>query len=496
MKKVVFLFLLSFLPLLSQAKTIAFNDICYYLDEESQKATVIQSAFSGFSIIYSGDVVIPEEIVDEGVHYPVISISSYAFSSCTNLTSIFIPESVISIGSYAFSSCTSLTSIFIHKNVTSIGDNPFSCCNSLVSITVDSENTVYDSRDNCNAIIETQTNKLIQGCNSTIIPDGVTSISAFAFVDCIDLKSVTIPNSVTSIGKRAFQNCKSLSMVIIGSGVMSIGEYAFNACVNLKEVMCLPLEVPETDASAFTDATKATLYVPEESYTSYNATEPWKNFEEIEKLPSGTVPIDGVVYILVDKVKIAQVVKVLTIAEDFTIPETVNNNAKVYTVNGIQSDAFYGRTELKSVTIPNSVTTIGEKAFMSCSNLTDVSIGTGVKDIKSIAFANCKELTNVYCYAEEVPTTAYDAFANSFIEYANLYVPETAYNDYANTLPWSGFKSISKIKDNSITTGIENGQRNSVKGQRDEWFTLDGQKLSGKPSKKGVYIYNGKKVIR
>ena len=118
-----------------------------------------------------------------------------------------------SIGDYAFSGCDSLTSITIPNSVTSIGDDAFSGRKSLTSIRVESGNTVYDSRGNCNAIIETATNTLISGCKNTIIPSSVTSIGDWAFSYCSGLTSITIPNSVTSIGGTAFRNCTSLESI-------------------------------------------------------------------------------------------------------------------------------------------------------------------------------------------------------------------------------------------------------------------------------------------
>jgi hypothetical protein len=167
----------------------------------------------------------------------VTEIGDYAISLCSSLTSITIPESVTKIGDGAFSDCSSLTSISIPPSVRWIGESTFSNCSSLTSITVSKDNKVYDSREDCNAIIHTKSNTLIQGCEKTIIPPSVTKIWKYAFSDCSNLTSITIPESVTTIGDGAFKDCKNLTEVRIPKGC-NVDEWAFKNCPKVRIIRC------------------------------------------------------------------------------------------------------------------------------------------------------------------------------------------------------------------------------------------------------------------
>lgn len=222
------------------------------------------------------DLVIPEGIT---------SIGTDAFAGCYGLTSVTIPNSVTSIGDVAFQQCNNLSSIIIPSSVTSIGWSPFADCN-LTSIAVQDGNPVYDSRDNCNAIIETATNTLIMGSNETIIPEDIIYIAKGALYGCASIKLVNIPNNVESIGEWAFAFCNNLASLVLPNSVSSISEYAFYGCDGLADIYCHAEIIPETGTGIFEGVQKkyVILHVPSYSINDYKATAPWNSFGKIVAL--------------------------------------------------------------------------------------------------------------------------------------------------------------------------------------------------------------------
>ena len=355
----------------------------------------------------SGDLVIPSTVSHNGITYSVTFIRDNAFYGCSSLTSINIPNSVTSIGSYAFNGCSSLTSINIPDSVTSIDYYAFTACSSLSSITVDANNPVYDSRDNCNAIIRTSDNALIVGCQNTIIPNSVTSIGDYAFYGCSSLSSINIPDSVTSIGSYAFYGCSSLTSINIPESVTSIGSYAFDGCSGLTSVN-IPNSVTSIGSCAFKGCSSLTsINIPNSvtyiggsafkgcsSLTSINIPNSVTYissyaFDGCSSLSSITVDTNNPVYDSRDNCNaiISTINNMLIVGcQNTTIPNSVTS---------IGSYAFYGCSSLTSINIPNSVTSIGSYAFDGCSSLTSINIPNSVTSIGDGAFYGCSSLTSI-----------------------------------------------------------------------------------------------------
>jgi len=222
------------------------------------------------------------------------SIGHNAFYRCSGFTgSLTIPNSVTTIGIQAFRFCNGFTgSLTIGNSVTMIGNSAFNYCYDFESIIVDSGNTFYDSRENCNALIETGTDNLILGCKNSIVPNSVITIGDYAFERCSGLTGeLVIPNSVTTIGDGAFERCSGLTgSLTIPNSVTSIGSQAFYGCSGLTEAMVLGTTPPSLGYYTFYNTTFP-IYVPYESLNTYKTANLWSNYaNRIYPMAYKTVP--------------------------------------------------------------------------------------------------------------------------------------------------------------------------------------------------------------
>ena len=389
----------------------------------------------------------------------VTTIGENGFDACSKLTEVTIPDNVTTIGANAFNGCKQLRSVSIGSGVSSIGSSAFGNCVSLMTMTISEQNSTFDSRDNCNAVINTSTNELVSGCNGTVIPNTVTSIASFAMSYCKSLTTITIPESVTLING-----------------------YAFNQCVALQSITSESVTPPTLKSGVFSGVPDTIpLYVPARGISAYQANSGWAYFKNILALPcdttyrseqnvtvlstdlpyiwngqelneTGTTQItlqtadgcDSIVTLTLTVVPSGSCGENLTwvfTAADSTL--TITGTGEMYNypedtqssdgggttpnqepvtmapwmeqelmfaiyhiqlpagLTSIGSYAFYYLTNVDAVDIPSSVSRIGAHAFDQCGQMTTCTVAeSGITEIGDYAFNECVQLLSF-----DIPTT-------------------------------------------------------------------------------------------
>ena len=423
----------------------------------------------------------------------VMSIENQTFSGCSSLTSITIPNNVISIGKNAFSSCSSLTSVTIPNSVISIGERAFYQCYGLASITIPNSVTTIEERafssSGLTAVtipnsVENIGKYAFSSCSSltsATISNGVKSIENGAFSGCSGLTSITIPNSVTSIGDGVFYRCSSLTSVTIGNGIESIGAEAFASCrknadiQGLRNIYCYAVNVPSTNLNAFNETyiEYVTLHVPAESVNAYKAAEPWKNFKEIVELQAAMAD-DNYLHLATIDIYPGETKEVQMLLTNANTVAAIQGKIKlpaglsfVKKANGkVDANNIDSRSE--DFTLSCAVQDDGSMTFAhySADGFNYMGNNGGIFSFKIKADENA-QLGSYYVNLTGVVLS---------IDGVGYDIP-----DRTSTLNITGSSGIAPI---------DNGEL-----RIDHYYTLDGQKLVGTPTKKGVYIVNGRKVV-
>ncbi len=386
-----------------------------YLGTIDQWAMIDFSSWDATPLYYAKKLYINDVEVTEVVLTTATKISDHAFESCSRITSVTIGNSVTSIGVGAFFECSRLTSVTIGNSVTRIGAEAFYDCSRITSVTIGNSVTSIDSSafGECRnltkvnylgtidqwAMIEfgnAYSNPLCYGAKlyindvevTEVVLTTATKISDYAFYNCSSLTSVTIGNSVTSIGDSAFSGCSSITSVTIPESVTNIGRDAFYGCYKLVEVYNL-------------SSLNITIGSDDNGYVAYYAKDVYTDTEEESKLSTTE---DGYIVYADDENSEYYLMGYVGNETELTLPTDINVNSYA-----LYDGVFYNNITITSVTIPDSVTSIGSAAFFNCISLTSVTIGNSVTSIGDGAFYGCSSLTSI-TIPDSVTSIGYYAF--------------------------------------------------------------------------------------
>jgi hypothetical protein len=482
--KTRFQFILTSLLLMAQGAwaqdATIIDGIYYVLNSETRTAEVVEP--NGFK--YEGDIVVPDTVKHDGTDYAVTSlgegafmqanltslqlpkqtlriIGPSAFTECSGLTAIDIPEGVTKIGNYALGGYD-FTRISIPASVTEMGKAAVGASPELETITVAEGNTHYGVFDG--VLMDKAQTRLIcypakMAGTTYTVPATVTSFDRRAFQYLVFLTSLTIPASVAELDNNAFYKATSLAEINIDPAntvYCSVDGVVYSAGM---DSLCLyPASKPDTDYTV----NVSTTIVGTSAFT-YNS------HLQTVTFPESVATIGDYAF------------SYCTALKNISFPESVTS---------LGHSAFFKCESLETIVLPPYITEVPMVLLGFCTSLRSVTIPAGVTYIGMTPFVLCTSLTEITCLATTPPALHAMAFTSMTPGNITLYVPEEAVETYKATPMWKDFKvkPISEAVKIETLTGTPTKAASSI-------YTLDGRRLSGKPSQKGIYINNGKKVI-
>lgn len=467
---------------------------------------------------YTGDIVIPATVTNEGVEYKVTKIGNSAFYYCYAVNSIAlpegitefgesafefcmrigdltIPESVTTIGNGAFGYCVSLTSLHIPKNVSSIATYITYGATGLTEITVADDNVKFTAVDGGlyskdkttlyaypnkryeNVVIPEGVTTIMDGAfwecsniKSITVPESVTTLKPFCFYSCENLTSINLPQNITTVPQGAFYYCESLENVVVPDKVTNIGQTAFADCDNLKSVK-LGEGVTAIGVSAFMNSGNLSDLVLPASLKSLGMSSLRGTAIETITIPKKCTSIGDYAFMGCNKLKEILVEKgntkfqskegVLCDYQGWKILAWPGGKSTEYSVpagtTNIGDDSFSYCEQLEKIELCNDVTTIGSYAFSDDTNLKIVVLGEKVSSIKEGAFAYCTSLSEIHCKNVTPVTITADVFKKVTTSNCTLYVPVGAKSAYSSATVWKGFKIVEE------SSSVETNMTESVK---------------------------------
>lgn len=432
----------------SSLPSVIIDDIIYALYNDEQ------AFVTGYNVIEPVNLDIPASITTEGTTYSVTMVTENAFAECSSLKTVVIPSSVHTIEPWAFYWCPSLTTVTIPEGVTYIGNYAFCNSDQLTTITLP-EGLTYLGKS------------ALAWCSSLTditLPSTLTTISNKLFVSCLSLTQLVIPEGVEEIEEYAISGCLKLVDLSLPSTLTSIAENAFSGCYNLMSVSVAQSTPLDIDSDLFEDiAHDATLYVPVGSKSLYESATGWDFFVNIVEgdAPATSLEsIDNLLYLVHDTyATVAGFVADATIG-DITIPSKVVVDNVAYPVYNIGTAAFYGCTTLGSVTIEEGVEVIEMGTFVY-SSLAGLSIPASVTTIGESALYEVRDLATIVVDADNPNYSSVDnALFDKEQTTLMLYAPGSTATSYTvpstvTTLAESAFYGSSNLRSVELNDNLE-----------------------------------------
>jgi hypothetical protein len=468
------------------------------VNDKQTSGTLSELDLSGANIVSGGDFYYDGSCCLDEYYSSKDTIGSYMFSSCAQLTSLKIPNSVTWIGDGAFNTCDRLSSIYIGSNLRLMNDNPFNNRNpALSSIQVSEDNENYCSED---GVLYSKDKTTLIACPSGksgvfIIPNSVITISSKAFFLCTKLTSISIGTGVTSINYGAFQNCWKLSSVIIPDNVITIGVYSFKDCCSMTSVsfgsgvttiregafmgcseltsIIIPNNVKNIDDKAFHSCSGVTSVTIGSGISSIGS----EAFACCSSLASvvieyGAASIGKFAFVSCKSLTSVDIASGSIGTSAFAGCVSLSSLHIGSGVTSIGDYAFSNSDKLTTLIIPDNVTSIGKGAFVSCDSLLSVKLGSGITFISDTAFCECRNmssitipdcidsigadafygcsgLTEIHSESLTPPLLfmyqfSYPPFHGVDKSKCKLYVPLASNDAYSTTLYWNDFSNIIK----------------------------------------------------